>query len=270
MIRLGCSGWSYPDWVGPFYPNSKTDKLAYYTRQFNTVEINTTFYNIPPEKMVQKWIRAVRDSDFLFSIKFPGSVTHDLLLENTSLALEKAAEFQNSHILPFLEKRKLASVLLQLPPSFSFDHMEKLTALLDVLDTENIPYFVEPRHTSIYENSVFLSSVESSGAGVVDLDGPMRKLTGLKSPHRSVYLRLHGRNHEAWSRKNESPSERYNYFYSEQEIASFSDIIKKVEGKYEDIYIYFNNHPSGSAPANASSLATFLGLKSRDPQRKLI
>ena len=256
--------------MGPFYPTSKTDKLTYYSNRFNTVEINTTFYNIPPERTIHKWMKSAGNREFKFSIKFPGKVTHDLLVSNTPLALEKAAEFEKTHIIPFLAEGRLGSVLLQLPPSFGEDRMGKLELLLDRLDTGQISYFVEPRHKSLYGNLDFTRKVESRGAGIVELDGPMHEITTIQAGSRSMYVRFHGRNHESWNKRNVNASERYNYLYSDSEVVSFSEIIKNEEGKYEDIFIYFNNHPSGSATKNALTLASLLGLKSTDPQRKLM
>jgi uncharacterized protein YecE (DUF72 family) len=85
-IRVGCSGWSYDDWVGPFYPvemaNKKGGWFDYYTQYFSTVEINSTFYRPPGELQVNSWIKKAKDKKgFEYSVKVPQLVTHKALVE---------------------------------------------------------------------------------------------------------------------------------------------------------------------------------------------
>ena len=86
-ILVGCSGWSYDDWGGRFYPmglaKKKGEWLSYYAQFFDTVEINSTYYHPPGERQVQSWIKKVKDRDggFEYSVKMPGFVTHQALVE---------------------------------------------------------------------------------------------------------------------------------------------------------------------------------------------
>ncbi|MBU7004587.1 MAG: DUF72 domain-containing protein, partial [Theionarchaea archaeon] len=84
-VRVGCSGWSYKDWVGPFYPEGTKPgaMLAEYTCHFDTVEINSTYYHPPGERQVQSWIKKVKEIEggFEYSVKMPGLVTHQALVE---------------------------------------------------------------------------------------------------------------------------------------------------------------------------------------------
>jgi uncharacterized protein YecE (DUF72 family) len=77
-IHIGTSGWSYKDWVGNFYPKDlkEQDYLRYYSRQFNTVEIDCTYYGMPRKTSVENWYKSVPD-DFIFSPKFPQDITHN-------------------------------------------------------------------------------------------------------------------------------------------------------------------------------------------------
>lgn len=270
MIHLGCSGWSYPDWVGPFYTSRKSDKLEEYIRVFNTVEINTTFYRLPNIKMFGNWIRRVSGKEFTYSIKFPGEVTHKLLLSEPGKAVSYSIDFEGNYIMPMKNAAKLGAVLIQLPPFFTAGDSGKLYSLLDSLDTETIMYFVEPRHASLYGNAEFAKEIRSLGAEITELDGPMSVFSSIGSRSSSFYLRLHGRNSESWFRKNEDPSERYNYTYTDAQLSGFAGLIKSNADRYEDAFIYFNNHPQGNAPANALSLWSKLGLKQRDPQYRLV
>ena len=93
---VGCSGWSYDDWVGPFYPtelaNRKGDWFAYYSKYFPTVEINSTFYRVPNEFMVKSWIEKGKQRlGFEFSVKLPQIVTHDSILKDSAEAAASQA-----------------------------------------------------------------------------------------------------------------------------------------------------------------------------------
>ena len=81
-VLIGTSGWGYDEWIGPFYPKGlkKKDFLIYYSEIFYTNEINTTFYNIPPQKIVNNWVSKT-PNDFLFSVKIPKIITHESKLE---------------------------------------------------------------------------------------------------------------------------------------------------------------------------------------------
>ena len=113
-IHIGTQGWNYDGWVGSFYPPRTTAKetLSLYAKIFDTVEVDSTFYAIPPETTVLNWYNRTPD-DFTFSVKLPSEITHKNRLRDSQ-------EF----LLTFLErmqslKHKLAVILVQLPPDFS-------------------------------------------------------------------------------------------------------------------------------------------------------
>ena len=88
-IHIGTSGWSYKDWVGPFYPEGakSTDYLRLYSRRFNTVEIDSTFYGIPRPATVEKWKESTPE-EFVFSPKVPSEITHENRLRNADSVWE--------------------------------------------------------------------------------------------------------------------------------------------------------------------------------------
>src|SRR5688572_14942098 len=111
MIRIGTSGYQYPEWKGKFYPAgfSTGKMLPYYAEHFCTTEINYSFYRIPAEKSLTAWSAAVPD-DFRFSFKAPKQISHVQALINVD------ETFQRFIAAIELMGGKLGAVLVQLPP----------------------------------------------------------------------------------------------------------------------------------------------------------
>lgn len=140
--RLGTTGFSDPDWVGPFYPPSlePAERLSFYSRYFNAVELDTTFYSAPNAARVRKWSAAVPD-DFRFALKTPRAITHEL-------SSPHAADAMRAFLDPLHEMgHKLGAVLLQFPPSFTFDSAAVLERFLDALPPAP-PIAVELRNST--------------------------------------------------------------------------------------------------------------------------
>lgn len=141
-LYLGSAGWSYDDWEGPFYPpgTSQLDRLSHYASRFRTVEIDSTFYGIPALSTVQGWYQRTPE-DFVFSAKFPSSITHEAELidcaDETYRFVETMSELGE----------KLGPLLLQFSPSFGADRMNDLEAFLEGLP-DGLMYAVEIRHPS--------------------------------------------------------------------------------------------------------------------------
>ena len=114
QLYIGCSGWRYTSWQGPFYPTYMENStwLPYYSQVFNYVEIDSTFYNIPSELMVKNWNRRTPDN-FRFTAKFPKIITHDKKFNN----VEKDLELFYKRMEPL--KDKILTLLIQLPPSYT-------------------------------------------------------------------------------------------------------------------------------------------------------
>ena len=147
----GCSGWSYSSWQGPFYPkgieNSKW--LRYYSKVFNYVEIDSSFYRIPNEFMVKNWYQRTPEN-FRFTAKFPKVITHDKRLSN----------FEEDQLSYFFEsiselKEKLLALLIQLPPSIDIvEGLDALRSILPYLD-KGFRYAVEVRHRSWFQDLAY-------------------------------------------------------------------------------------------------------------------
>lgn len=172
-ILIGCSGWSYDDWVGRFYPvelaKKKGEWFSYYAKYFQTVEINSTFYHPPGELQVQSWINKARGrGGFEYSLKVPQLVTHKALVEgNGEKAVFWARSFEKTCAGPLAEVGCLGGVLLQLSPYFKNDGsaLKDLLDLLDAVSRDQFDYAVEFRHSS------WLGRHGSKGRGEGDASG---------------------------------------------------------------------------------------------------
>ncbi|GGM66029.1 hypothetical protein GCM10007108_00380 [Thermogymnomonas acidicola] len=258
MVRYwaGCSGWSYSDWVGTFYPPSTRDHLSFYSSVFNTVEVDSTFYRQPSGISVDRWIRTVSGREFMFSVKAPRAVTHEALFRSAELASASLAVFEDEVLERFRSKGVLGYCLIQLPPAFGPGNMESLIGLLGEARTGRYRYAVEFRNRALYSREYYSRLVEV-GVLPVTLDSPESRISGVNELSGQAYVRLHGRNYEAWYRKSDALP--FDYEYSDSELESIVGIIRGSSG-LEEVFIYFNNHPSGKAPRNAIRAMDMLGI----------
>lgn len=231
-VHIGCSGWNYKDWRGKFYPEKLAARnwLEYYSKHFNTVEVNSTFYRFPKDEYLEKW-RATVSDDFLFTLKGSRYVTHMKKLHEVE---ESVARFNE---VAKLLKDKLGSVLWQLPPGLHRDD-DRLKAFCGHFDPE-IKNVIEFRHESWYDEEVYklLSDHNVVLCAISSPKFPEEMITTAKTG----YLRFHGKG-KKW----------YDYLYSEDELKEWYEQI--MEKDLEEIFIYFNNDMHGNAPENAKEL----------------
>lgn len=285
-ILVGCSGWSYDDWVGRFYPITLAKKkglwLAYYAKYFPTVEINSTFYQPPGEKQVSSWIKKGKEGrSFEYSLKMPQTVTHMSMIEKDEKgAIQEAKAFEKSCILPLAEEDILGGVLLQLSPYFQkcAGTLRVLEKVLDALSFLEYDYAVEFRHSSWWESKTegldaeALQILKDRNVANVLFDGPGMPAGGPPCADHS-YLRFHGRNCDIWYGKEKKEDDfrlnRYDYLYSEKEIEPWVARIKDEELKAEKVRVYFNNHARSKSAKNAFQLMDMLALPHEDKQIRL-
>jgi uncharacterized protein YecE (DUF72 family) len=281
-IHIGTAGWNYPTgrgtWSGIFYPSRRGkgfDELAYYAERFDTVEVNSTFYRAPEPDLSLGWLRRTPAS-FLFSVKLYQKFTHpDMYLARdgvTDWDLSRADVDQFRHgIGPIADAGRLAALLVQFPPSF---HAEP--EMRDYLDWllgafTGYPIAVELRHRSwsdeadqtrarlnahraawvLIDEPKFESSIRqswSAGRGLAEAGGE----GGL------TYIRLHGRNANKW-RDHAETEDRYDYLYSADELRPVADAAKIAAAVNKRVLVYFNNHFSAKAVANAAVLRNEVG-----------
>ena len=138
---IGCSGWSYSAWKGPFYPSNmdnSSDWLSYYASVFDYVEIDSSFYRMPNLFTVKNWLKKTPEN-FKFTAKFPKVITHDKHLKDVSRELE----YFHQSMLPLRDKT--LALLIQLPPSLKItEGLDNLRQVVSELDTK-FRYAVEVR-----------------------------------------------------------------------------------------------------------------------------
>jgi len=232
-IRIGTSGWSYPHWRGPFYPEgiSSAGMLPFYFQRLNTVEINSSFYHLPLGKTFENW-RASSPDDFIFAVKASRFITHVKKLTDAAQAVER-----------FLERavglgEKIGPLLFQLPPGLKIDP-ERLRRFLLLLPATCRCSF-EFRNPGWFHPEIYSLLSEFRAAFCI------YELSGLASPPEItadfVYLRLHG------------PAGKYRGRYSMEQLRAWCERFDRWAGQSRDVFCYFDNDENGFAPLNALEL----------------
>ena len=237
-IRIGTSGWNYPHWKDIFYPSklAKAKWLEFYATQFDTVELNATFYRIPSEKTFQNWYKRT-PSNFLWSLKANRTITHIKKLKDVQEPLDKFYQLISCL------KEKLGVVLFQLPPSLVFEE-ELLRDFCTLLDPR-YRYTLEVRHKSWINDKVFeILSKYNIAFCISDSAGRFPYYEAITANF--IYIRLHG------------PTKLYASEYSDAQINEWAEKLIKW-GK--DAFVYFDNDFSGYAVKNAKMLKQALAQK---------
>jgi len=278
-ILVGCSGWSYDDWVGRFYPaelaKRKNEWFSYYADHFNTVEINSTFYRPPNEFLVKAWINKAKPMEgFEYSVKMPQLVTHDSMIKGEGLrAAEQAASFERMCALPLAESGHLGGVLLQLSPYFKNEEasLRTLEKVLDSVDHVDLDYAVEFRHRTWLDEGgkelhpAALDLLRARNVANVLIDGPGFPITREETADHA-YVRFHGRNYDIWYREEKEDDNRlnrYDYLYTKQQLEPWVPRIHEAEKKVRKVRTYFNNHGNSKSARNAFEFMDMLGIDHR-------
>lgn len=259
-LRIGPAGWSYPDWAGYVYPARRSKgfhEATFLAQFFDTIEINTSFYQPIRADHAVTWIERVEANPaFVFTAKLWQRFTHE---PSASADEEKQvrAGFDVLH-----EKGKLGAVLLQFPFSFHStpETVKHLAGLLQRF--ADYPLVVELRHSS-WQKQETLRLLEEHHAGFCNIDQPVignSIAPTAQSTSPIGYVRFHGRRHDTWF--NDDPAvpshERYNYLYSVEELNPWAERIRKVQHHTRDTYVITNNHYQGKSVVNALQLLSIL------------
>jgi len=242
-ILLGTSGWSYKEWIGPFYSKEDKSLLRAYTKVFKTVEIDSTFYRYPNKGMVMGWARYSPEG-FVYTAKLPQLITHEKLLD-TSRGVEEDLQRFLELMEPLSLSGKLGCVLIQLPPKFSYRPKE-LEDFFKILPT-HVKFAVEFRNLSWMRPETW-PMLERHGVAYVNVDEPLLP-SDVHATSSIAYFRWHGRGVQPW----------FDYRYKPDELKPWIQKIRDAQTKVKTVYGYFNNHFHGYAVENCLQVAEMLG-----------
>jgi uncharacterized protein YecE (DUF72 family) len=240
-VRVGCSGWNYDSWRhGVFYSERLPARrwLAAYAEQFDTVEINSTFYRLPKRAAAERWAQESPD-DFTFTVKVSRYLTHVKRLRETPQHLDLLL----ARIEPLIAAGKLGPLLWQLPPTFRRDDQRLAEVLAGLPRT--LRHAFEFRHESWFAEPV-MELLRGHGIALVIADRPeIRSFQTRDLTTDFTFVRFH---HGTRGRRGN---------YSPAELAEWAASIREWSAA-RDVYAYFNNDWEGFAPANASALKELL------------
>jgi uncharacterized protein YecE (DUF72 family) len=237
-VWVGTSGYHYKHWVGKFYPKGLKPQqmLAFYTQQFDTVELNNSFYRLPSGEAFESWRRST-PKGFCFAVKASRYITHMKKLKDPESGL--------SNFLPRAEAlgKKLGPILFQLPPHWSCD-ISRLAEFLEHLPKGH-RYSFELRDRSWHTEEVYDLLRRHNAALCI------YELAGFQSPLEITadfaYIRLHG------------PKERaYQGSYSRAALMKWARRIRKWGDELKSVYLYFDNDEAGYAAKNATQIKRLL------------
>src|SRR6267143_1546544 len=273
-LRVGPAGWSYPDWFGYVYPARRPTgfhEATYLAEFFDTIEINTSFYQpLRPDHAAQ-WIDlVVANPRFVFTAKLWQRFTHDIRSTTSgSAAADERAVRAGFDVLR--AAKRLGAVLLQFP--FSFPRTSESVAYLSAVMKRfaDLPLGVEIPHGS-WDSPETVELLQTSGAAFCNIDQPIigRSLAPSAQATSTVgYVRLHGRRYDTWFTDDATISahERYNYLYTAEELAPWVTRVRKVMERARETFVVTNNHFQGKSVVNALQLISILkGSKVKVPE----
>ena len=252
-VRLGTQGWSYDDWRGVFYPPGakQEDRLPFYAEVFDTVELDTTFYQPPRPTIARSWDRHT-PAHFRFAAKVPRAITHEGALRGVGEAMEQFVRA----MAPLGEK--LGPLLVQLPAEFVAgpETRRDLAAFLAAAPRE-VRLAVEFRHASWHEPATY-ETLRRAGAALAWTEWrELPRLTEVTADF--LYLRWLG------DRREIAVYDRVQVDREDSFRAWEADLLR-VFGEVREVYGYFNNHWAGHSPASANEMKRRLGLPCVEPR----
>ena len=230
-VRVGTSGYNYPEWKGSFYPEDMKPArmLPYYAEQFSTVEINATFYRMPTSAAVEGWAKAVPET-FTFVLKAPQRITHFARLKNVG---DLARSFCDT---ASLLGARLGPLFFQLPPNFKKD-VTRLGELLAELPADRRAAF-EFRHPSWFDEDVYAELRARNAALCIaeTEDGS----TPAVSTADWGYLRLRAVD------------------YTDAQLAGWVATLRRIGRDWRDAFVFFKHEERGTGPALAKRFEALL------------
>lgn len=259
-VWIGTSGYSYPDWVGDFYPRGtrSAKMLPYYGRVFPLVELNFTFYRPPTSAMLAR-LADNAPEHFQFIVKLPRTLSHEQRTDDLPTFRAAVAELQR--------RKQLLGLLCQMPQS---THYEKKTLnWLRTLSGELSVFrlAVEFRHRSWQREDVpdWMAAHHLDVVAVDVPDVPALFPRGWVQSSRRAYVRLHSRRAENWYG---GEKKRYDYSYSDGELNEWIELMNAARERTEEVLFLFNNCYRGQAVSNALRLREL--IEERAPHSSVV
>jgi len=250
-LYIGTSGYDYPEWKGLFYPEklARTKFLEYYATQFNSLELNGTYYRMPSAEQMKNMITR-SGGKVKFSVKVFKDLTHAL---DKSQYQQLVFEFKKA-LDPLRNDNVLLCVLLQFPESFHYDKQERFYLDSFLKELSDVPIVVEMRNTK-WQNDQVYNALRERKVGWCITDNPnLKNLPKLDfiSTGDIAYIRFHGRNAVLWYTGDNVS--RYDYLYSDIELQAFANPILELLKHTKIVQLFFNNHAKSHATVNAKKL----------------
>ncbi|MCL2806216.1 MAG: DUF72 domain-containing protein [Treponema sp.] len=250
-LYIGTSGYDYPEWKSTFYPQNikRADFLSYYAGQFNSLELNGTYYKMPTCEQMKNMINRT-NGKIKFSIKAFNGLTHTAdksQYQSLSNEFKKALE-------PLQNDNLLLCVLLQFPESFHYEKDQRIYLDLLLKEFNDMPVVIEMRNAKWQKKQVF-SELRQRQTGWCITDTPKQKPDYITTSE-IAYIRFHGRNAQNWYKGDNIT--RYDYLYSDDELQSFISPIILLLQNTKIVQLFFNNHAKSQAVINAKKIEMLL------------
>jgi uncharacterized protein YecE (DUF72 family) len=280
-IRIGTCSWADEALSKWFYPPKlpAKERLAWYAEHFDTVEVDSTFYRLPSESMVQGWAERTPDG-FTMHVKAFGLMTRHPVKAETipedlreEMPLDERGRVDRpprelrgeifrrflTALEPLRSAGRLGGILFQFPPYVVFKErsLEYLEWAGEQLGGDEM--LVEFRHRSWLDEehrAESLAFLERIGASYVTVDAPRSETarnlvpTVVATTSPNAYVRFHGRNLATWNKRGGSAAERFDYLYSDAELGEWVEPLRELAGQSEQAYAFFNNNASSEDPDN--------------------
>lgn len=259
MIRVGVAGWSYADWEGPVYPKPLPrgfDAVRFLGRYVDVLEINSSFYAIPEARNAERWAASARECPGLvFTAKVERGLTHEWAAQGASERETRLAALLRS-LDPLASRGLLRAWLAQFAHSFRAGPRERAWIEWLARGMRDATLVLELRHQSWFAPDV-LAELESLRVSVATIDLPVAHdhppaRWSMRAP--LGYLRLHGRNRDAWFDRAATRDQRYDYLYAPSELEPLARSAERLEAAHGEAIVVANNHYTGKALANALEL----------------
>jgi uncharacterized protein YecE (DUF72 family) len=263
IVRIGICSWADEGLLRAWYPRGVSTgerRLRYYAERFDVVEVDSPYYALPDPAVTERWARRTPD-DFTFHVKASAAMTwHDGEPTDEAFRLFRAS------LEPLELSGKLRGVLLQYHPRFTKSEAAKEELARVSERIAPLVPLVEFRHRSWMDEDQradTLSFLERHGLAYVSVDTPTTRATNV-SPRvaaatgRVAYVRFHGRNVETWNIRGGSAADRFDWLYSEEDLAEWVAPLARLTEKADEVYAMFNNNRDDFAPRSARLLRGLL------------